>query len=382
MNPPTLDNLIVMPASDRHRIGTLDALRGISAFAVVIHHTLVTLPALWAIYADGSKEFLPDLLGYTPLHLIWAGPEAVTIFFVLSGLVLSLPFWRGHAESWGKFTLKRIVRLYPPYLAAVVIGGALMTLLYSGSKSDLSVWFNSSWNKPLSWNMALDHFLMLASPQYNVIDGPIWTLAIEMQMSLIFPPLLWAIARSKYLPIPLSLMLAAAAHQFNLPPLCHYAWLFVFGIEISRHEDAVKKGVGSLSPLAQRGIIIAALLLIVSRWILGPFLSSTLSGMASPFLIGTGAAILTVMAAYAETLRPALSWRPMQWLGRISYSLYLAHFIILYTMIYALDGRMPLWLILCCVPVISLLAAELLYVVVERPSILWTKKISKSQWPG
>src|SRR5277367_2433808 len=76
------------------RVEELDSLRGIAALTVVFHHCLVVFPALWALYEAVHLPHNPILavLGFSPLHLAWGGLEAVDVFFVLSGLVLSYPF--------------------------------------------------------------------------------------------------------------------------------------------------------------------------------------------------------------------------------------------------------------------------------------------------
>ena len=75
------------------RITSLDGLRGAAALVVVIYHVFLVQPSLAAPHLDpnaplGAVEWLAT---FTPLHLMWAGPEAVFVFFVLSGLVLALP---------------------------------------------------------------------------------------------------------------------------------------------------------------------------------------------------------------------------------------------------------------------------------------------------
>jgi len=76
------------------RIDSLDGLRGLAALVVVVHHVM---------HANGSLDFATGLDGraqgswvvrtltFTPLHIVWAGTEAVLVFFVLSGLVLAMP---------------------------------------------------------------------------------------------------------------------------------------------------------------------------------------------------------------------------------------------------------------------------------------------------
>jgi peptidoglycan/LPS O-acetylase OafA/YrhL len=75
----------------------------------------------------------------------------------------------------------------------------------------------------------------------------------------------------------------------------------------------------------------------------------------------------------------------MQWLGRISYSLYLVHLPVSGRVINFLShhvlatpaSRASQLLLLAAGTAASLLAAQLLYVCVERPSLRWSKRIRK-----
>lgn len=74
---------------------SFDGLRGVAAVVVLIHHSLLTVPSLASAYYPTTVTAIAWskswLITYTPLHLIWAGTEAVCLFFILSGFVLTLP---------------------------------------------------------------------------------------------------------------------------------------------------------------------------------------------------------------------------------------------------------------------------------------------------
>jgi acyltransferase-like protein len=97
------------------RFGQLDSLRGIAAATVVVGHLIRSVPAI----DDRSQAFWA--LKYTPLHVFWAGHQAVIFFFVLSGFVLALPFY-SRAVSYRTFVVKRVLRICVPYWSTVVLG--------------------------------------------------------------------------------------------------------------------------------------------------------------------------------------------------------------------------------------------------------------------
>lgn len=59
-------------------------------------------------------------LAFTPVHLVWAGTEAVLVFFVLSGFVLAGPLpQRARRDRWATWYASRLVRLYLPVWASL-----------------------------------------------------------------------------------------------------------------------------------------------------------------------------------------------------------------------------------------------------------------------
>jgi peptidoglycan/LPS O-acetylase OafA/YrhL len=106
------------------RVKNLDGLRGLAALVVVMHHHLLTIP--WFSERVSENSFskpgvfvgvnLHNLIEYSPLHVFYAGTEAVTIFFVLSGYVLVFAVKKSDIKNYLRF---RLYRLYVPIFGAV-----------------------------------------------------------------------------------------------------------------------------------------------------------------------------------------------------------------------------------------------------------------------
>jgi peptidoglycan/LPS O-acetylase OafA/YrhL len=102
------------------RIAALDSVRGIAAFIVVIHHCFLTRAVYSNFFFTQWKTPANSLVSwiflYTPARIVWAGYEAVTLFYVLSGLVLALPWVQGRPPEYSMYAIRRMCRLYIPYL--------------------------------------------------------------------------------------------------------------------------------------------------------------------------------------------------------------------------------------------------------------------------
>src|ERR1700704_3301212 len=95
---------------DPRRFYELDSLRGVAALTVVFHHfSRICSPRV--IY----------FLDRTPFRLLVAGHQAVILFFLLSGFVLTLPYKKNDRLNYGPFLVKRVCRIYLPYLGALAL---------------------------------------------------------------------------------------------------------------------------------------------------------------------------------------------------------------------------------------------------------------------
>lgn len=308
------------------RISYLDGLRGVAVALVVLYHLRLYMNPSWI---------------HGPLvPWNWAvtyGYEGVALFFVLSGLCLSLPLLRRRergAIAWlvpSQFLARRSLRIVPPYYAALILS-LLVTARFVPSRV--------SAEQPVQGaGDLLSHLLLLhnMTAYHNSINGVFWSLGLEWQWYFAFPLVLVLAVRRPLMTLAGTFALASAWHRlahdlgsyFVLPPaLCEFAC----GMGVAL---LLTKGYRP-----HRGLLIAIVIgsvLLASRpW---PTVASTVShafllnhvlrlpeilGIAQPFYaVGFAACILLV--ATTPLVRAALSWRPLVWLGLISYSLYLLH---------------------------------------------------------
>jgi peptidoglycan/LPS O-acetylase OafA/YrhL len=374
---PSLD-----PVADG-RYPELDALRGVAAFVVVAFHCWMTVAWPEHHLAQALRQGLASAADpmvwfkLTPLRIITAGPAAVGLFFTLSGFVLSLPWARGRPQRYAEFLVKRVCRLYLPFAAAIGFAAIAAAVSDTTPIASLSAWFNASWTEPVSWPLLVSHLAMKGTQAAMSLDNVMWSLVHEARISLVFPLLVIAmiavpirtIATSGVVFAVLSLPalsgwtkteLAGPGELWGAATLfdtLRYGIYFVAGILLALHLRPVLRmflALGSIPRLA--------------CWLLAIALLLSPLGTYSDVPWALGAVLLIALAMSSTRARALLGRRPLRWLGRVSYSLYLVHVPILLAIVHFGSGTIGRGWLLTASLVSALIAAELFNRAVEGPS--------------
>jgi peptidoglycan/LPS O-acetylase OafA/YrhL len=337
----------------------------------VFHHIFLTVPALARPYyvaeaVDAGDRFAWALT-HTPLHLLWAGTEAVYVFFVLSGLVLALPLLKSASFSWLEYFPRRAARLYLPVTAAVVWGLLLVALVPRNNGHDYSRWMQARPNEA-SWSGVVQDLTLLRGS--SALISPLWSLQWEMWFSLLLPLYLFGAVLTRRLPwwVPVTglLLMTTAGALVHSRALTHLP-MFGIGVVIATHLPELSRRAAAIRPRGWAAIGVGAILLILSHWLVLAVSTNTRAlEIATPVSV-LGAMGLVLMAALSPLARSFLEARPVQWLGMISFSLYLVHEPIVIALGFLLGPGSGFLLLVLAVP-ISLLAGWLFYRGVELPA--------------
>jgi peptidoglycan/LPS O-acetylase OafA/YrhL len=313
----------------------LDGLRGIAALFVVVHHA----------YAQVYNALPPVILRAT--HWLVYAQMAVDIFIVLSGYCLMLPVAStpdGNLRGgvW-KFYLRRARRILPPYYAALAFS-LLIIAFVPGMGQRTGVFWDTSLPAftPL---IIVSHLFMF----YNFIPGiggridyPMWTVAIEWSIYILFPIILLPIWRrlgiSGLLGMALTIVVALhiLQHHYHLLYVATPWFLFLFALGMTGAVIGFSTRP-SLAALRQRlpwGGIAAVLWLVY--WIIAQSHEKFLARHMWQTDIYVGIAAISLIIYCARwhnepTARPRpliLKLLEARWavmLGVFSYSLYLIH---------------------------------------------------------
>lgn len=374
-------------SSDSERVffSGLNELRAVAALFVLFAHIELDK------FVDGYPTLYQGRFGYLVSHL---GKNGVYLFFVLSGFLITFLLLTERARTGTiqlkAFWVRRALRIWPLYFTLVLLGFVLIPSFgsqpwfasvhpyYAGTLRGLSYGPNLALHLVFLSNLAR----MLYPPVLGLAQS--WSVSVEEQFYLFWPMLLRAARRRPWLMLlgvivaKLSLLRVISmvnhrifagksfalriAHSF-LDELSFdlmaigglAAWL------LFRHPGLVKRWASSRWALLVTGALIAAQLWTFSR----------------PWLLGVSFAVLLL-----QVVTQQVAFRPLAFLGRISYGFYMYHpaamFLCFAAVRHACGGRGVVAELLAYFSIftLTLVVSMLSYRYLELPFLRWKERFA------
>ena len=370
---PVPSSVVSLPPATRasqpsSRLASLDGLRGIAALVVLLFHIALVSPALASVERAPDAHFdVLSVLAYSPIRLLWSGSEAVAVFFVLSGFVLTLPL-RERAADWVEYYPRRLVRLYVPVWGSIVLALVWWLAVPRVTKAGDS-WWIAEHHFPLSLRgVGGDATLLLGTTQANSV---LWSLRWEVWFSLALPLYLLSFLRWHRFPVAKAAVLAALAEAGQLLELDWLEWLPVFGLGVvaAAEFDRIRPFIARLGRLRGTLALLVVLLFVDLHW---TFMGAV--PVAGAVALGALGLVL-LFAAWGPTMTVG-TFRPVAWLGRVSFSLYLVHEPIVVSTALLLGTRDPLIVAPIAIPG-ALVIAHLFHRFVETPAHRLSKAVGR-----
>ena len=339
---------IRIQTSNSNRLVQIDALRGLAALAVVLFHYTVRFGEVFSTRTFPSFSFPFRDFG-------------IDLFFIISGFVIFMTLEKTSRSM--DFIISRFSRLFPAYWVSIFLTFSICHLI--GLPGHL-----------VSIESAFANMLMLHSfLGVTHVDGVYWTLEVE----LLFYAGMFALYKLKSLDriyfVLLCLMLLKVIYYlsklyfgidlpwivFRLLILEEIPW---FAIGISVYLAVNRKGSG-----AWRQTLYTLVPAIVALWICQTALVAILA-----------IAIATVVYLAAQSRLTFLQFKPIVWLGTVSYPLYLLHENIGWSLMLQLQKMglsmdITIFITLC----VSLSLAAAVTFWVEQPAMRWIRSRYKNR---
>jgi peptidoglycan/LPS O-acetylase OafA/YrhL len=333
-----------------HRVGYVDALRCIAALAVLAQHLLeLADPVRFAGFLDCA----PGVFG-------------VVLFFYISGFVVPLSIRKRPPVS--SFLLRRLFRIYPAYLASLVLAVVLAWPMHEqnpfvrvgvvGSVLNLLLvqeYFHAPAILGVTWTLSIEFvwYGLFAIIAYGVPKLRVSWLVLLFSLGMVLLSL-----------VALQLHVRAPAGRFGLigaALIGYLSWQKRAG-ELQLREYAVAVGVFCAA-------------MAFSLYIAFGIFSHPTIRLYHSALPWTAATLLFLLSTHeCKVVQRALDSRVLGFLGEISYSLYLLHALLIVPIITVAGAQLALVL----TPIVCVIAAWGFHRGVELPGVRLGKRVERA----
>ena len=370
--------------SQPKRIEFLDSIRGLAAVFVLLYHSV-------------SFQFPQGVFNFIDLPVInifFDAGGAVAMFFVLSGFVLSRPYFLPPkpGETQRKiflptFYLRRFTRIWIPWFFVFCLCAVAAKYLFREYETvPAYIWSAKAqaWHLPLTLTSALRQITLmnLSDPNGPHLVSADWSLGVELKASLLIPLFVFLSKGRRIITLPLIAVLL-----FVLSPHGYYV-SFVLGVALARGCDYIITLVSSLPQYVEWIILAIGILLYQSRHVATDLFNLPESDRGYFWcLASVGCVMILIICLSNVGIQKVLNHGVLVFLGKISYSVYLLQFIVIFCLqplvVHVLNSRgitqtailLPICLGVSLFPTIALAAVT--YRFVEIPAIEFGHRMTK-----
>ncbi|TIA29728.1 hypothetical protein D6C79_09848 [Aureobasidium pullulans] len=376
------------PPKPIHPTAWLDGMRGIAAFLVFIFHISYATHDVATAWTEGHR----GLLRLPILRFFYHGPAMVSIFFVLSGYALSYKpvkqMRSGETDSLLKglssSVFRRAMRLYLPCVASTLTIVVIVRLgMYDWTRElandgkrltgyrDRHAWrYDTLAEQLVHWGSSFLGFMNPFTGKRMYLDGHLWTIPLEFvslaciggivdvlyraSIVLYATQLGLCRLRTRYRMLILPCIMAWAHYADYWVVLLFYGGFLLAELDIRRSALAASKTFSNTLSSPKPSMLWSVFYTLVfigglylggqpeQRWEHAPGWMTLWSLIPSyihdrhRYWTGWGALLLVWSTSNSPMLQRIFNNRFTQYLGKISFSLYLVHGFMIHTLYYSL----------------------------------------------
>ncbi|WP_283806621.1 acyltransferase family protein [Bradyrhizobium guangdongense] len=306
----------------------LDSIRGIAATSVVIHHLLL-MPTFLAAFPHNAW------INCSFFRSSWL---LVDLFFVLSGMVMSLSYVE---SDFGRFSLRefmvrRLARVYPLHIVMLMANLLFRLLRISLVMAGVVVAAPAAFEVNNAYSFILNVLLLhsMGFIDYLSWNGPSWSISVEFYTYLVFGlivlfaqrmrSLLWFYVLCGALAVGSLVVIIFVLGKRSLELQTEFGILrcfvsFFLGVLAVRIVDRLPFKPGRAVEGVLQFVAMIASIALVSLAETNPA-STILAPVTFAIFLGSLLAFPNALP-----LPRILAAKPLVWLGRRSYSIYMVH---------------------------------------------------------
>ncbi len=327
------------------KLVSIEWLRGAASFGVCEMHLFCALDLF-------SKQDVFFQKYVFPVSII--GRVGVPVFFVISGFIIPHSMWHNKYKisEWFNFVFRRLIRLDPPYFVSI----ALMLLTLFGV-----AYLSGNTNFGVDWQAILLHFGYL-NIFFNKpwLPGVYWSLAVEFQyyllIGLLFPLIAHPNSKLRILAV---ILIAVVGHLIFKYVTDNSSYIFIY-------SSFFVVGILTFQRFANLIDLPTFVVLLL------PTLALVYSLHSTAYCVFAAFTSLVIITNWDIKLKF------VHFLGKISYSLYLIHWIVgveltrkVFLIYWPQPTQSEKFLVAIVGTLLSVVAAILFYYLIEKPSIRW-----------
>jgi peptidoglycan/LPS O-acetylase OafA/YrhL len=322
----------IRAGSGRRNIEAFTSLRGVASIIVIMSH-------VWRIFDLQALAGSPILVSVQQfVFLLLNGSAPVQVFFVLSACVLAMSL-KNHPTTQSTpwittFYVRRVFRIYPALWVSIVLTLCLWHFIRSPEGAASGIY--SSWAITEAYPAAPTLKLVILSllGLFVHLNGPLWTLRIELFYSFAFPLIFVLIRNPRTRLIFLAALFVLAVLPISRTLSAHYAFAFGLGAAIPF--------LPRMNHVPYRVLAVLAFIALMFTYMITHTLGMTLKDAE---IIEMMFSFVIIYCLYHSAgPMQVLENRPVAFIGDISYSAYVIHFPILFTLAPFVIGMLgPTW---------------------------------------
>jgi peptidoglycan/LPS O-acetylase OafA/YrhL len=392
--------------SSQDELPFVDGVRAVAVMGIIMYH-------VWGGVGRPALAIDLPLIGTFRLGgQMYLASFGVPLFFVLSGFLLSQPWFRADYSGGPKPNLlsyyrRRILRIFPAYYVCLF----LLLLLLVPTLVPAHQVYSVLGLKRLLAHLPLMQTLFLPSHQTWGVAGQFWTLTMEVLFYILLPFISLFFLRNRWLvAVPISIglyalwsyhaiysldgLVASLQSQHAMSETTVRSWIriqlpgqffqFAIGMALANlyvrarvHEALTQRHIFYVRPKLGVLYFIIGLLLVLH----GPIATASVAWrLASLPIVAAGIALMIAGLLFGATwVRSLLSVAPVRLMGIISYSAYLWHYPIIILLVRFPEHRdgdpwSRFLLLSAHVVVLTIAAAIVSYLLVEKPFLLMGRR--------